>query len=113
MDFRRITPTQLGRGSVAVTPLFSLFYTVPASTRTIIKAIDVCNTTATSLTVTVYLVPAGSTPNASNIIIPPMQIIPFGSLQWSGTQIINTGDTIQATSSAAGATLHTSGGTAV
>lgn len=111
MDFRRITPEQLGRG--AVTAVLATYRTTPALSRDLVKCIDLCNTTAAVLTATVYLVPSGGTAAASNTLVPTVQIPPNGVFQWTGLQVLNAGDTIQALSSGAGVTINISGGKAV
>jgi hypothetical protein len=113
MAFSSITPAKLGRGAVDTTPTLTTVYTVPTLTRAIVKTIDLCNTTAAALTVTVYLVEAGGTAGASNTLIPGVTIPPNGVFQWTGTQILNASDKIQATASGAGITINASGGEAV
>ncbi len=43
MAFQRITPAKLAQA--AITGATTTVYTVPASTRTMVKEIDICNTT--------------------------------------------------------------------
>lgn len=113
MAFRYITPTKLGRGALATTPTLTTVYTVPTLTRTIVKTIDLANTTAGGLTVTVYLVESGGTAGASNTLIPTMAIPANGVIQWTGAQVLNAGDSIQANASASGVTINCSGGECV
>lgn len=113
MDFRRITPAKLGRGAIGTTPTVTTFYTVPTLKRAIVKTMDICNTTAAALTVTVYLVESGGSPGAANTLVPGVTVAANGMFQWSGSQILNAGDTIQATASGAGCTINVSGGECV
>ena len=113
MAFSSITPAKLGRGAVATTPTLTTVYTVPVLTRSIVKTIDLCNTTAAALTVLVYLVESGETAGAANTLIPGTTIAAKGIIQWTGTQVLNVGDTIQATASGPGITINVSGGEAV
>lgn len=114
MAFDSITPSKLGQAAIATTPTLTTVYTVPTLTRTIVKDIDICNTSSVSaLTVTVYLVPSGGAAGTSNTLVPGITIAPNAMFQWSGSQIINAGDFIQATGSAAGLTINISGGEAV
>ena len=113
MAFSSITPVKLGRGAVDTTPTLTTVYTVPTLTRAIVKTIDLCNTTAAALTVTVYLVESGGTAGAANTIIPGVTVSANGVFQWTGTQVLNAGDKIQATASGAGITINASGGEAV
>lgn len=113
MAYDVITPAKLGRGAVGTSPTVTTFTTVPALQRDIVKTIDLCNTTAAPLNVTVYLVESGGSPGAANTLIPNIEIAAYGVFQWTGTQVLNAGDTIQATASGAGITLNASGGEAV
>lgn len=113
MDFRRIKPANLGRGAIATTPTLTTLRITPALTRDIVKCIDICNTTAGVLTITVYLVESGGAAGASNTLIPTINMPPNGVFQWTGTQVLNAGDSIQATASGAGITINVSGAEAV
>lgn len=109
MAFSSIIPAKLGRGAVDTSPTVTTVYTVPTLTRALVKTIDLCNTSATTLTVTVYLVESGGTAGAANTIIPGITIVANGIFQWTGTQVLNAGDKIQATASGSGITINTSG----
>lgn len=112
MAFQTVTPVKLGQA--AITTGVTTLYTVPASTRTFVKDIDICNTSSsTSATVTVYLVPSAGTAGTSNMLVPTVIIPPNGMFQWSGNQILNAGDTIQIVASATGCTINAGGGEAV
>lgn len=112
MAFNVITPVKLGQGSVAAS--LTTRYTVPASTRTLVKDITICNTSTTvSINVSVYLVPSGGTADATNILISNVPIAPSGVFQWAGVQIMNAADFIRDIASATGCTINISGGEAV
>ena len=111
MAFQNVTPIKLGQAAIGVT--VSTLYTVPASTRTYVKDLDIANTTASSLNVSVFLVPSGGSAGNTNILIPGITIPPSGMFQWSGTQFLNAGDTVQVIASATGCTINASGGEAV
>ena len=113
MAFQVVTPIKLGRGAIATTPTLTTLRTTPASTRDIVKCIDICNTTTGNLTATVYLVESGGTAGASNTLIPTITLNANTPFQWTGTQVLNAGDTIQATASGAGITINVSGGEVV
>jgi len=113
MAFESISPIKLGRGAIATTPTLTTLRTTPGLTRDIVKCIDICNTTTGVLTVTVYLVESGGTAGASNTLIPTITLNGNTPFQWTGTQVLNVGDTIQATASGAGITINVSGGEAV
>ena len=113
MAYDVITPAKLGRGAIGVSPTVTTFTTVPVLQRDIVKTIDIANTTAASIDVTVYLVESGGSPGAANTLVPGITVPSNGMFQWSGAQVLHAGDTIQATSSASGTTINISGGEAV
>ena len=108
MLYQAITPTKLGQAAIGIAT--STLYTVPASTRTFLKDIDIANTTATTITITVYIGAGATTANALLYQIP---VRGNSTLQWAGNQILNAADTIQVVASATGCTISASGGEAV
>lgn len=113
MAFDVITPAKLGRGAISTTPTVDTLYTCPVLTRAFVKCIDVVNTSAAALTVNVYLVPSGGTAGTDNALLYSRSVPIGGNVQWTGTQILNAGDKIQATASGAGLTINISGGEGV
>ena len=112
MPFQNITGNKLGQA--AIPTAVAVLYTVPTNTRSFIKNIDIANNTGAPIQVTVYLVPAGGSPDPlGNVLIPNMTVPLYGVLQWTGSQIITDGDTIQMVASAVGCTINVSGGEAV
>lgn len=112
MAFNVITPTKLGQGSIATS--LTTRYTTPASTRTMVKDITICNTSTTAaINVSLYLVPSGGSAGVTNIFISNASIPPSGVFQWTGVQIMNAGDFIQDIGSATGCTVNISGGECV
>lgn len=110
MPYQRVTPTKLGQA--AITAGTTTLYTVPASTRTMLKDIDIVNTSAGALTVDVYLVPSGGTAGTSNALFYNYSLASKTNVQWTGTQVLNAGDTIQIVASGLGCTIIASGGEA-
>lgn len=110
-NYQIITPVQLGQ--TALTTSFAAVYTVPASTRTYIKQIDICNTTASALTIYVSLVPSAGTAGTGNALFYNTTIDAYSTVSWTGTQILNAQSTLQAKASGAGCTITASGGEAV
>jgi len=108
MAYNVITPTKLGQSAIAITN--TTVYTVPSSTRALLKDMDIANTTAASITVTVF---AGTGVATSNTLIPNVSIPAYSLFQWTGTQILDAADTIVAIASATGVTITVSGGQAV
>ncbi len=110
MAYQRITPVKLGQA--AITAAATTLYTVPASTRTMVKDLDICNTTGGTLTVDVYLVPSAGSAATTNALLYGASVTANSTLQWAGTQVLNTGDTIQIKASGLGLTITASGGEA-
>jgi hypothetical protein len=111
MAFNDITPTKLGQA--AITTGVTTLYTVPASTRAIVKNLDIVNTSAGALTYRVFLVPSAGTAGTANALFYDFPIDPKENIQWTGTQILNAGDTIQIQASGTGITITASGAEAV
>jgi hypothetical protein len=109
MAFDVITPIKIGQVAIGITNT-SVGTAVPASTRWLVKNIDIANTTAASITVIVY---AGDGTATSNILIPDVTIPANGIFQWSGVQVLNASDAMVAIASATGCTITASGGEAV
>lgn len=112
MAFDAIVPVNLGRGSVDVSPTVTTFRITPTLSRDILKTLDISNTGVVVRRVTVYLVPDGGSPGSSNALIPEVEVQGNGVFQWSGAQVLEEGDSIQATANGSGLTLHASGGEA-
>lgn len=109
-NYQNIYPIQLGQ--TALTTAYQIVYTAPAVTKTFVKTIDIANTNATAVTVYVSLVPPAGTASTSNALFYNVNIPAYSTLQWTGTELINTGGTLQAKASTTGVTLTSSGGEA-
>lgn len=95
---------------MAMTTSYTTIYTTPASTRTLIKDIDVINTTSSPIGIYVHIVPSGQSASTSNAIFFNNALPGNTTVQWCGTQILNANDTIQIKASAAGCSATISGG---
>jgi len=113
LAFNAINPVKLGSGEAAITPLLTTYRTTPSLSRDIVKSMDIAHNGASVATVSVYLVPAGDVAGVDNILVPEITLKPNSIFQWTGTQVVNDGDTIQAQASVAGVCLHISGGEAI
>ena len=98
--------------ATAVTGSFVTLYTTPASVRTFLKCIDICNTTGGALTVFVSLVATGGTAGTANALYSGISIAANGVLQWRGLQILVAGTFISVKSTTTGLTITASGGEA-
>ena len=110
-NYQNVTPIQLGQA--AITTSATVVYIVPSSALVYLKDIDICNTNSTPVTVNVYLVPSGSTASTSNALFYGAPIPGNSTLQWTGTQLLLTSQTVQVSASATGCTIIASGGQAV
>lgn len=111
MAYNDITPTKLGQ--VAIGTGVTTLYTVPALTRAFVKNLDFVNTSAGALTYRIFLVPSAGTAGAANALFYDFPINSKENIQWTGTQILNAGDTIQIQASGTGITVTASGAEAV
>jgi len=80
-----------------------------ATNKTELTCIDVCNTTAASITLLLHLVPVGIAVGTTNQLIPTITIKANSMWQWTGSQVLNLGDFIQGIGSGAGLTINASG----
>lgn len=104
-----IIPKKLGQVAIT-TGAGTLVYTAPTGITTLLKCLDLTNTAATALTVSVYLVPSGGTASTANVLCYSVLVPPAGQYQWTGTQILEPGGFIQAIASASGITINAAGG---
>ena len=111
MAYNNITAVQLGQA--AITTGVTTLYTVPASTRSFVKNPDIVNTSAGALTYRIFLVPSAGTAGTGNALFYDFPINSKENIQWTGTQILNAGDTIQIQASGAGITITASGAEAI
>jgi hypothetical protein len=111
MAYNDITPLQLGQA--AITASVTTLYTVPASTRAFVKNLDIVNTSAGALTYNIFLVPSAGSAATSNALFYDFPISSKENIQWTGTQILNAGDTIQIQASSTGITITASGAEAI
>jgi len=111
MQFQDITGTRLTQASIGTG--YQAIYKVPVNTRTYVKNIDICNTTASAILVSVSLVPEGESAGASNALFFNASVPGQSTVQWTGSQIILEADTIQVSANAAGCTITITGGEAI
>lgn len=99
---------KLGQGAVG-TGSGTLFYTVPTGMRTEVMDICIANTTSGGLTCALHLVPTGVAVGTSNMMFPTVNVPANTLVHWSGVQVLNAGDFIQAIGSGSGLTVNISG----
>jgi hypothetical protein len=105
----RLVPTKIGQAGIAVSP-GTLIYTAPTLITTVVKCIDVANTTASPITVSVHLVPSAGTATTSNALFYTISVPGNGQYQWTGTQILAAAGFIQAIAASTGLTINIAGG---
>jgi hypothetical protein len=111
MAYQNITGIRIGQAEM--TTSYLSVYNVPINTRTYVKDITVCNTTSSSINIYVSLVPAGGTVGTANAIFYNTALPGGTTVQWTGSQILDTSDTIQVKASATGCTITVTGGEAL
>ena len=111
MAFQNITPTKLGQA--AITTGVTTLYTVPASTRTLLKEFSIANTTGADIDVRVFLVPSGGTAGTGNAFLYDVPVPTADALQYNGVQVMTAGETIQIQAAATGLTITASGAEAI
>lgn len=99
---------KLAQGAIG-TGAGTLAYTVPTGFTAVVTNIDICNTTAGSLTLDLHFVPIGGSKAASNMFVGTESINAHSRLQWSGKQALNAGDFIQVVGSGTGLTMNITG----
>tara|TARA_B110000908_G_C10234345_1_gene442438 strand:+ start:1586 stop:1924 length:339 start_codon:yes stop_codon:yes gene_type:complete len=110
MAFQGVTPTKLSQD--VLTTDYIAIYTVPANTRSYVKDICVCNTSAAGVDISISLVPSEGIPGTSNALYYDFTVEANDTMQWKGSQIMYENDTIQVKASATGCTINIGGGEA-
>lgn len=74
------------------------YYTAPTSTKAVIKALAICNTTGVAITVTIYLVPNGGTATGDNAITAGLSVAANATYTCpeAVNQVLEAGGMIQA-----------------
>lgn len=88
------TPKRLYTGQPSITA--STLYTASGTTTTILKAITATNTTATSATFSLSIVPSGGSQSASNRIISSLPLAGSATITFENIGMLNNGDFISA-----------------
>ena len=104
-----IKPTKLGQAAVG-TGAGTLVYTAATGITTIVKCFDVCNTTASVITVSIHLVVSAGSASTANALVYAVSVPGSGTFQWTGTQVLDAGGFIQAIAASAGLTINAAGG---
>jgi hypothetical protein len=135
-QFQNIVASRLAQGAIpaTVTNIISFYISptnnpqatnqvTPTTVQTYLKDMDICNTTSSSISVYIFIVQNGSTAVANgngiytggvynglgNALFYNTPIPANSVVQWTGTQILNPGDSIQGFATATGCVLTISG----
>jgi hypothetical protein len=101
--------TALQLGQAGITTGVTTLYTVPGATKTVVKSIDLCNTTTSPIKVRIFLVPSGGSALAANALVYDKTIPANDVLGWEGEQVLAAAGFIQIQASLAGVTIVASG----
>ena len=85
-------------------------YTVDSTEKLLISDINISNTNASNVNVTLYLVASGDTAGVKNTLIPGSVIYGNDAIQRTGLITLSPGSTIQGFASSTGVGLQVSGG---
>lgn len=110
MAFDSITPKKLVNKELPT--VNGTHYTVQSNERVFVKDINITNGGASAVNVTLYLVDSGDTAGNKNTLLNDVEVMANDVAQWTGSQIIEAGDTIQGFSDTAGVCIKISGGVA-
>jgi len=105
-----IRPIQLGQA--ALTASYATIYTTPVNASTYLKDMDVCNTGGVTVNLFVSIVPQANSATPDNALFFNVPIPGGTTMQWTGTQLLPPGSTLQARGSTSGLTITASGGEA-
>jgi hypothetical protein len=92
VQFKKFIQAQITAAAVTI-------YTTPALSQDVIKNIDITNTSATAVGVTMNLVPTGGTAGVANQFFGSISVPANSTLHWTGTQVMNAGDFISVVAS--------------
>ena len=110
MAYQNVVGNRLAKAEM--TTSYVTLYTTPLLTRTYVKNIDICNTTAGALRFYIHLIPKDASASTSNALFYNAPINANTTVQWTGSEILTPDDIIQVKASAAGITVTITGGEA-
>lgn len=93
----------------ALTTSAAVIYTAPSNSQAVMADAAFTNTTSGALKVTLHIVPSGASAATANKLLSSVSVPANTTLQWTGFQVVNGGDSIQALADAAGITATISG----
>lgn len=109
--YQSLYPVQLA--AVAVTAADVTIYTTPKFTRTLVKDINITNTTSTAITVNLHIVPGADSATTSNALFYGYSVAANTTYRWTGVQVMNSEEKLVVKGSTTGLTIFASGAEAV
>jgi len=110
MSYQTVIPAQLTLRALPTS--ITTLYTAPSNARTIVKDINICNTTGSAITVNLYFVPVSGSASTSNAFFLGYSVAANSTYQWKGTQVLLSGQTLQGYAGTNGCSIIISGGEA-
>lgn len=110
-NFQSLYPVKLA--AIAVTGSDVVIYTTPLQTRTLVKDINITNTTSTAITVNLHIVPGANAAGTNNALFFGQSVAPNSTYRWTGVQIMNPEEKLVVKGSTTGLTIFASGAEAV
>ncbi len=101
------TPLVSGPATTSV----STVYTAQAFSTSHINTINICNTSSSAATVSVYLVPYGGTASSANAVFYNVPVPANTTVLWESVLILPANGTIQVSASTTAVTIMIAGGT--
>lgn len=109
--YNNVATLQLAGG--AATTSASTLFTASSGARAHLNTINICNTSSSAVTFSVYIVPSGGTASAANAIFYNCPLTANTTTLWTGTLIVPAGGSIQASASSTAVSFNLAGGNAV
>ena len=94
-----------GAATTSVSTLFSASSSVNAH----INTINICNTSSSAATFSIYIVPSGGAASASNAVFYNCSIAPNATVLWTGTLVMPPSSSLQASASVTAVTFMFAG----
>lgn len=110
MAFQSIVGAKLVQA--AIPAVYTAIYIAPPNSRVYLKDIDMCNTAASPINVYLHIVGNSSSPSTGNALFYSIAIPGYTTVQWTGSQILNSADILYVKGSTAGCTINITGGIA-
>jgi hypothetical protein len=92
--------TEKNLGQAQLTTGTTTLYTVPSSTRTVVRDMQIVNTSLVTATVTVWIDTDGTSATDAEAVLKTFSIAPSDFLHWFGWVVMTAAATIKATASA-------------